>query len=66
MPDVTERLEGISARTAKPAGTDPEQIFKDATELPNSPAVYQEMSLRYTPHGNGQGCQGIVSIFDAQ
>jgi UDP-N-acetylglucosamine 2-epimerase (non-hydrolysing) len=58
--EVTERLEGIQAGTARLVGTDPERIVAEASHLLEDEAAYQKMALAANPYGDGQAAQRIV------
>lgn len=62
MRDVTERIEGIEAETAKLVGTDKETIIKETTELLKNKNLYNKMSKAKNPYGDGKASERILSI----
>lgn len=62
MRDVTERQEGIDAKTAKLVGTNKDVILKAATELLTDPKAYQYMATAVNPYGDGTTSEQIVDI----
>ena len=64
MREVTERVEGIEAGTAKLVGTDPVQIIKESELLINDNQHYSMMSNAVNPYGDGTASQQIVEIFN--
>lgn len=66
MRDVTERVEGIHAGSAKLVGTGPERIFQAASELLTSTTAYQKMQPVQNPYGDGRACERIISILKAE
>jgi UDP-N-acetylglucosamine 2-epimerase (non-hydrolysing) len=64
MRDVTERPEGVWAKTVKLVGTDREKIFQEIKELLENPASYQAMAQARNPYGDGQAAQRIVEIIE--
>ena len=62
MREVTERPEGVWARTVKLVGTDRERIFQEVRELMDNPASYQAMAQARNPYGDGQAANRIVQI----
>lgn len=56
----TERPEAVTAGTVKLAGTQSEEIYKLASELLESPQVYQSMAQATNPYGDGEACKRIV------
>ena len=58
---------GVTAGTAKPAGTDTEEIYRLAAELLDDPAAYDRMAKAVNPYGDGRACpriaQAILSHF---
>lgn len=64
MRDVTERLEGIEAGTAKLIGTNPESIISEVEELLHNPSEYDKMAKAINPYGDGTASCKIVDIFD--
>jgi UDP-N-acetylglucosamine 2-epimerase (non-hydrolysing) len=64
MRDVTERPEGVWAKTVKLVGTDREKIFQEIKELLENPVSYQAMAQARNPYGDGQAAQRIVEIIE--
>ena len=62
MRDVTERPEGVWAKTVKLVGTDRERIFQEIKELLANPVSYQAMAQARNPYGDGKGAERIVQI----
>jgi UDP-N-acetylglucosamine 2-epimerase (non-hydrolysing) len=62
MRDVTERPEGVWAKTVKLVGTDRAMIFQEIKELLQVPASYQTMAQARNPYGDGQAAQRIEEI----
>jgi len=60
MREVTERIEGIEAGTAKIVGTDPERIIRETLELLRDPSVYDQMAKATNPYGDGRSSQRIL------
>ena len=60
MRDVTERMEGVDAGTAKLVGTDREKIFREADILLSSAEEYQKMAQAVNPYGEGTTSKQIV------
>ena len=65
MRDVTERPEGVWAKTVKLVGTDREKIFQEIKELIENPVSYQAMAQARNPYGDGQAARRIVEIIEA-
>ncbi len=65
MRDVTERPEGVWAKTVKLVGTDREKIFQEIKELLENPVSYQAMAQARNPYGDGQAARRIVEIIEA-
>ena len=59
MREVTERMEGVDAGTAKLVGTDRERIVREAGMLLDDPARYAAMASRKNPYGDGKSSQRI-------
>lgn len=62
MRNVTERMEGIEAGTAKLVGTKKEDIIKYATDLMINEDEYSKMANASNPYGDGTACLQIVKI----
>lgn len=59
MRDVTERLEGIKAGTAKLVGTDQQKIINEVSELLTSEKLYKKVAKRNNPYGDGKASKRI-------
>lgn len=62
MRDVTERIEGIEAGTAKLVGTNSETIIKETQILLDNENEYIKMSKAVNPYGDGKTSQRILEI----
>jgi UDP-N-acetylglucosamine 2-epimerase (non-hydrolysing) len=62
MRDTTERPEAVEAGTVKLVGTNQALIVKEATELLDNPAAYEQMSRAHNPYGDGLAAQRINDI----
>ena len=60
--ETTERVEAITAGTAKLIGADAEQIFKTTAELLNDSNAYQMMATAVNPFGDGHAAERILKI----
>jgi len=61
MRDVTERPEAVAARTVRLVGTSEERIVASVTELLDDPFVYDRISRRLNPYGDGHATERIIS-----
>jgi UDP-N-acetylglucosamine 2-epimerase (non-hydrolysing) len=59
--EVTERLEGVEAGTARVVGTDPDRIVAEASRLLDDQAAYQAMARAANPYGDGCAAPRIVA-----
>ncbi|MFC1770870.1 non-hydrolyzing UDP-N-acetylglucosamine 2-epimerase [Candidatus Margulisiibacteriota bacterium] len=64
MRDVTERVEGISAGTAKLVGTDRDIIFKETARLIDDKKEYEKMAKSLNPYGNGRSAEQILEVIE--
>jgi UDP-N-acetylglucosamine 2-epimerase (non-hydrolysing) len=64
MREVTERPEGVWAKTVKLVGTDRNKIFQEIKELLENPSSYQAMAQARNPYGDGQAAQRIAEIIE--
>ena len=64
MRDVTERPEGVWAKTVKLVGTDRHKIFQEIKELLENPDSYQTMAQARNPYGDGQAASRIVQAIE--
>jgi len=62
MRNVTERIEGIRAGTAKMVGTDKYTIVSETNKLLKNRQKYLLMSTKRNPYGDGLASKRIVSI----
>jgi UDP-N-acetylglucosamine 2-epimerase (non-hydrolysing) len=62
MRDVTERMEGVEAGTAKLVGTDKNRIIDAIEELINNKNIYNTMANATNPYGDGHTSTKIVEI----
>nr|WP_297572306.1 UDP-N-acetylglucosamine 2-epimerase (non-hydrolyzing) [uncultured Deefgea sp.] len=62
MRDTTERPEAVDAGTVKLVGTNQALIVKEATELLDNPAAYEQMSRAHNPYGDGLAAKRINDI----
>lgn len=62
MRDVTERMEGITAGTAKLVGTRKEAIIAAAHELLTDAAAYASMANAVNPYGDGKAAIRILEV----
>ena len=62
MREVTERIEGIEAGTAKLVGTNKENIVKEVSTLLKDKYEYNKMSTAINPYGDGKASIKIRNI----
>lgn len=62
MRDVTERIEGIKAGTAKLVGTEESEIFDNVSNLLNNEEIYNTMASVKNPYGDGKTSEKIMEI----
>ncbi len=60
--DVTERMEGVQAGTAKLVGSDTKVIITEVEKLINNQEHYILMSEAHNPYGDGKSCSRILEI----
>jgi UDP-N-acetylglucosamine 2-epimerase (non-hydrolysing) len=60
--DVTERIEGIEAGTAKLVGTDRNKILEETFALLSDPEIYKSMSTANNPYGDGLSAERIIEL----
>ena len=63
MRDVTERIEGVEAGTAKLVGTQVDKIINETLKLLNDPKAYELMARATNPYGDGKASQRIARIW---
>jgi UDP-N-acetylglucosamine 2-epimerase len=64
--EVTERPEGVAAGVVKVVGTDEQAIVNEVVTLLENDLVYQNMSRRANPYGDGRASQRIVEAVRAR
>lgn len=64
MRDVTERMEGVEAGTAKLVGSDIDKIVSVASILLTSEDAYNKMAMAVNPYGDGHAAERIVELFE--
>jgi UDP-N-acetylglucosamine 2-epimerase (non-hydrolysing) len=64
--DVTERIEGIEAGTARLVGTTKEVVVAELSTLLTQQEAYEEMARATNPYGDGTASQKIADILRAQ
>jgi len=62
MRDVTERMEGIEAGTARLVGTDRQAIVSEALRLIEDEEAHRTMANAVNPYGDGTAARRIVDI----
>ena len=62
MRDVTERMEGIEAGTAKLVGTDRQKILSETSRLLTDRTEYDRMGQANSPYGDGKSSKKILDI----
>jgi UDP-N-acetylglucosamine 2-epimerase len=60
MRNVTERMEGVQAGTARLVGTDRNLIVQATRALLDDEATYQAMAQATNPYGDGTACRQIA------
>jgi len=65
MREVTERIEGVEAGTAKIVGTDPEKITRETLKLLRDPSAYDTMAKAVNPYGDGKSSRRILDIIQS-
>lgn len=60
--ETTERPEALKAGTVKLIGTDTESVIRESERILNNRAVYQKMSRKISPYGDGKACSRIVKF----
>ncbi len=64
--EVTERIEGIQAGTARLVGTARERILDSASILLNDRGEYERMARAVNPYGDGKTSQRIIELLEGQ
>jgi UDP-N-acetylglucosamine 2-epimerase (non-hydrolysing) len=62
--DVTERMEGVEAGTARLVGTDPQKIVTETVRLLEDRSEYEKMARAINPYGDGEASSRIVGILE--
>jgi UDP-N-acetylglucosamine 2-epimerase (non-hydrolysing) len=62
MRNVTERMEGVEAGTARLVGTDHDRIVRETSRLLDDKKAYNAMAASKNPYGDGQASRRIVDI----
>jgi len=62
MRDVTERVEGIEAGTAKLVGTSKDKIVEEVERLLFDENEYKKMANAVNPYGDGKACERISQV----
>ncbi|MBN1983704.1 MAG: UDP-N-acetylglucosamine 2-epimerase (non-hydrolyzing) [Chitinivibrionales bacterium] len=65
MRDVTERMEGVNAGTARLVGTNRDTIIEAVVELLEDAQIYSKMATATNPYGNGTTSMAISNILAA-
>lgn len=65
MRNTTERPEAVDAGTVILVGTDRKRIVEESLKLFSDESLYNEMSARHNPYGDGKACQRILDYFRA-
>ena len=66
MREVTERIEGIKAGTAKLVGSNPQKIYKYVSKLIKDEKFYNKMSKAINPYGDGKASDRIYKILTSK
>ncbi len=61
--EVTERMEGVEANTAKLVGTDRDRVTTELNKLLTDKDAYNKMAKSINPYGDGTTSEQIVNIF---
>lgn len=64
MRDVTERMEGVTAGTAKLVGTNIDLIVSEMSNLLDDKIAYDRMAKAVNPYGDGTSCKQIADIIN--
>lgn len=64
MRNVTERIEGINAGTAKLVGTDPKKIVHETLFLIENKEEYERIAKIVNPYGDGKASEKILEIIE--
>jgi len=58
----SERVEALSAGTARLVGTSPNRIVSEAERLLRDPAAWEAMTQAHNPYGDGHAAERIVQV----
>jgi UDP-N-acetylglucosamine 2-epimerase (non-hydrolysing) len=61
--DTTERPEALEAGTVKLVGTSTKKIIENVEKLLSSESIYQSMSQKHNPYGDGTASQVIINFY---
>ena len=64
--NVTERIEGIEAGTAKLVGTRAQRIVAETCLLLDNPEVHSRMARAISPYGDGRAAERIATILTGE
>lgn len=64
MREVTERMEGVTAGTAKLVGTNKKLIVSECKKLIDDTTYYSSMANAINPYGDGTTSEKIVDIYE--
>lgn len=64
MRDVTERIEGVEAGTARLVGTASESIVREVSGLLDDPSQYRAMAGASNPYGDGSASRRIREVLN--
>ncbi len=64
MRDVTERMEGVEAGTARLVGTDKDTIYRETSRLLSEESHYKQMANAVNPYGDGTSSKQILKILE--
>lgn len=64
MRDVTERMEGVMAGTAKLVGTKKDAIVREVQILLDDRQAYTDMAKAVNPYGDGNASEKIIDILE--
>jgi UDP-N-acetylglucosamine 2-epimerase (non-hydrolysing) len=62
MRNTTERPEAVDAGTVILVGTDKEKIVTQAKRLIEDKEMYNSMSAKHNPYGDGKACERIIEV----
>ena len=62
MRETTERPEAVEAGTVILVGTDVEKIVLETNNLLKKKEIYENMSKKHNPYGDGLACQRIINF----